>query len=379
MAKQPAFPPSFEESRRRLAQESPRRRAGRAALGERDVSDKNGDDRGSGRSWGDPHHRGWGDHGGGFGGLSLQSLEGLVGAAANRALKPFGVEVTIVDSGGASGGTVIESGIGVDISYKGDTIDLQNLSLDVKTGMIAAKVVVDGHSEGEVGLLQLGADGTIGLTSATADAIDLVVGHDIVSASTVINLGQILSGFGRGDGRCGGHSWSANSGPTPITGGETLVVLPGGPTLEAHGVKITALGSAALGSFAGASGLLLPITGGTETASGDTTLHAGSGVELAYKGSSIELQNFIIDDTDGVVQADVTLAGHNEGLRTVLDINADGALTLTKSVAGLIDHALGSNVVSSSTVIGGAYSVPLEGWGCGGGSWTHGGCGHHWA
>jgi hypothetical protein len=89
----------------------------------------------------------------------------------------------------------------------------------------------------------------------------------------------------------------------------------------------------------------------------------GSGVAFSYKGSSLDLTNFLISDTSGTVKADVKVAGHKEGLETILDISKDGALTLSASLARLIDDAVGSNVVNSHTVIGGAYSVPLVGWG----------------
>lgn len=118
-----------------------------------------------------------------FGWPWFGGLDGLIAGLANFELNRYGVQVTVANSG-------------VDITYKGATVDLKDFKFDARTGTIDAKVEIDGFSSGEVALVKYNADGEITLTKTSARIIDMIAGHNIVSDHTSINLGELLWGWG---------------------------------------------------------------------------------------------------------------------------------------------------------------------------------------
>ncbi len=82
--------------------------------------------------------------------------------------------------------------------------------------------------------------------------------------------------------------------------GPTVVVLTATPILTGAGVSVAPLGSAT--AFADASGNLIgafPITGGSLTPDLSNALieHVGSGLALSRAGTTVNLENFLIDTT----------------------------------------------------------------------------------
>jgi len=107
----------------------------------------------------------------------------LIADLANFELNKYGVTVSVANSG-------------VDITYKGVTVDLNDFVFDAKTATLDAKVSIDGFTSNEIPLLKLNADGEITLTSKAANIIDAIAGRNVVSDHTVIPLGELLWGWG---------------------------------------------------------------------------------------------------------------------------------------------------------------------------------------
>jgi len=148
----------------------------------------------------------------------------------------------------------------------------------------------------------------------------------------------------------------------PITGGSTVVA----PTLDLSPFDVALLGSAT-------AGINFPVTGGQlDESLGGTIEHEGSGVQLSAGGSSLALENFIIDTTKGTVFGDVSangrriaddaalfsfsLAGLNAAQITDL-ANPAIALNLTGTAVGAIDTVFGVHL-AAGTEFGLAATAP---------------------
>ena len=137
--------------------------------------------------------------------------------------------------------------------------------------------------------------------------------------------------------------------------GPTVVVLTATPVLTSAGVSVAPLGTAT--AFADASGNLIgafPITGGTLTPDLSNALieHVGSGLALSRNGTTVNLENFLIDTTlptdtiFGWVSVGATILNDVPlftlaGLNVFLSDTAGGALNSFLGIPNLAGAQLG--------------------------------------
>jgi len=164
-----------------------------------------------------------------------------------------------------------------------------------------------------------------------------------------------------------GTAVSAHAQSLPITGGLTSVTLTAAPTLTAAGLSVGPLGSALVSpGSAGIPIAFFPITGGsidTVTFAG-SILHAGSGLSLASASAAVNLTNFVINTTSGVLSGDVAVGGSALGVVPLFDIGSSGvatspfSLALTSAAAGALSTVFGIPNLTG-TVIGTANTIPI--------------------
>jgi len=138
--------------------------------------------------------------------------------------------------------------------------------------------------------------------------------------------------------------------------GPTIVVLTATPVLTGAGVSVAPLGSAT--AFADASSNLIgafPITGGSLMPDLGNALieHVGSGLALSRAGTTVNLENFLIDTTGAIdtifgkvtvgttVLNDVPLFTLAGGLNVFLSSEAGGALNAFLGIPDLSGAQLG--------------------------------------
>jgi len=148
----------------------------------------------------------------------------------------------------------------------------------------------------------------------------------------------------------------------PITGGSTVVA----PTLDLSVFDVELLGTAG-------AGVTFPVTGGDLDGNlAGRIEHEGSGLKLSSHGSSLALENFIIDTINTTVFGDVSVDGLRvaddaplfdfdlSGLtpEQITDINNPQlALTLTGTAVGAINNLSGL-MLTPGTQFGFAATAP---------------------
>ncbi len=266
----------------------------------------------------------------------------------------------------AGGAVILHQGSGLELSDAAGVVDIADLRVDTVNGVINANVSANGISAGNLAVFSLGADAAITLTAAAADVVDQILDTTAITPAVQVGFASVapipfLSGT-TGGLAMDGHAPSAGSSEfLPIVDGQTTIDLSSAATLASLGVAVSPLGSAtidlngdqAVGSFG--------ITGGTLNAGGGTAviLHQGSGLMLSDSGGSLALTNFLVDTQNDLVDANVAVNGVSAGNAAVFDIGSDGGLTLTMSTADIASTTLGTQVVTSSTVIGFAMPAPV--------------------
>jgi hypothetical protein len=78
---------------------------------------------------------------------------------------------------------------------------------------------------------------------------------------------------------------------------------------------------------------------------------AHSVVDISYKGSTVELRDFDFDAKTGTIDAKVSLDGFSSREVALVKLGADGAITLSKTAADIIDMLAGRDIVSDHTVL----------------------------
>jgi len=86
----------------------------------------------------------------------------------------------------SSGDVILHEGSGLALTGAGHTVDLQNFLVDTIHGAVDAHVTIDGKFAGDLAVFNVGAGGTLTLTSAAAGALDSTFGTSALSASTVV-------------------------------------------------------------------------------------------------------------------------------------------------------------------------------------------------
>ena len=263
----------------------------------------------------------------------------------------------------ATADVILHQGSGLELSDSKGSIELHDFRIDTRNGVVDADVTVDGKYVGNLAVFDIGAGDSLTLTSAAAAAADSALGTSAITPSVVIGTADpspIAYSYinryfpGLDFLHPGGH------GAKPIIGGETTVALTSASTLSSLGVTVTALGSAKLFTHGATPVAEFPITGGTESYAGEVILHQGSGLELSDSTGSIELQDFLIDTKNGVIDANVTVDGKFVGNLAVFDIGSHDTLTLTAAAATAADSALGTSAITTSVVIGTAHPDPVD-------------------
>lgn len=149
----------------------------------------------------------------------------------------------------------------------------------------------------------------------------------------------------------------------PLAGDQTIVLLTSAGALGSAGISVGGLGSAVIGlDLAGRAEALFPITGGDLTGLAGTIEHDGSGLSLSGNGTTVSLENFLIDTLALQLFGDVSVNGGSVGNLPLFDIavctslvgtadqciDGDGSilldgfkLSLTQGAAGALTEVFG--------------------------------------
>ena len=291
-------------------------------------------------------------------------------------LQSLGVSVTplgtgSIDTSGASpvaefpitGGTagsdandvILHQGSGLELADQAGTIDLSNFRIDTQNNQVDALVATNGQSDGVLPVFDLGAQGTLTLTRAAAQAVDATLGTTAVTPETVIgsaspapitDLGSLPSGQG-------------TSSVAPVIGGTTAVTLSAAGALQDAGVQVAPLGLSFIDSSGAVPVADFLITGGSVGGnSGTVLLHQGSGLELSDAAGTVDLSDFLIDVQDQAVFANVSANGTSLGNAQVFDLDSSNNLSLTTGAAQALDQTLGASLTAGTT-IGTASPMPF--------------------
>ena len=230
-----------------------------------------------------------------------------------------------------------------------------------------ANVSINGTSAGNVAVFTLGDDGALTLTAAAADVVDQALDTTAITPEVQIGVAAVTPVLFPYTSAADGSVVDGSDAPAgaskflPLVDGQTVIELTSAATLASLDVTVDPLGSAAVtadgdqvfGSFG--------ITGGTVNAGDGTAviLHQGSGLMLSDAAGTLGLTDFLVDTQNNVVDANVAIGGVSAGNAAVFDIGADGALTLTMTAADIVAATLGTQAITSDTVIGFASPSPI--------------------
>lgn len=270
----------------------------------------------------------------------------------------------------AGGAVILHQGSGLELSDAAGVVDLQDFRVDTINGVIDANVSVNGVSAGNVAVFSIGADAALTLTATAASVADETLGTTAITPAVQVGVAAVApvlysyvsaedSSFGSFLG--GSDASMMASQFSPLIGGQTVIDLTSAATLASLDVTVSPLGSASIEVDGGQAFASFGITGGTlDSGSGNAViLHQGSGLELADSAGTISLSDFLVDTQNNVVDANVVVNGVSAGNLAVFDLGSDGALTLTMTAADVVDATLGTQAVTSSTVIGFAAPSPV--------------------
>jgi hypothetical protein len=275
--------------------------------------------------------------------------------------------------GGAD--VILHQGSGLKLADASGSIAVQNFRIDTQNAVVDADVTVNGIAQGNVGLFDLGSDGTLTLTAAAAGLVGNTLGTGAITDQTpigsaapapvtdpfVVLLADLLGASLPSAPAFLLPPASTPPGTAPIIGGATAVTLSAAGALDSLGVKVSLLGSATLDTSGADPVATFPITGGT-VGPGEgiaVILHQGSGLELSDAAGTVDIRNLLIDTANTEIDADLTLNGHAIGNAAVFDLGADGLLTLTAGAATALNSTLGTDALNTTITIGTAATSPL--------------------
>lgn len=130
-------------------------------------------------------------------------------------------------------------------------------------------------------------------------------------------------------------------------------------SLSGLGLSITPLGKA---SFDDATQtLVLPITNGTLSASGDIFDSDGSGFALSNGSVDVTFRNLVVNTGTGTLSGNLHFGNTQINQVTIFDIGAGGVLTLDAKAAADLSAAFGMANLSGTSVGTAAISIPLSG------------------
>ncbi len=270
----------------------------------------------------------------------------------------------------AGGAVILHQGSGLELSDAAGVVDLQDFRVDTINGVIDANVSVNGVSAGNVAVFSIGADAALTLTSAAAGVVDDTLGTTAITPEVQVGTAAVApvlySCATAEDGSFGSFLGGSDASMmasqfSPLIGGQTVIDLTSAATLASLDVTVSPLGSASIEADGDQVLASFGITGGTlDGGSGAAViLHQGSGLGLADSAGSLSLSDFLVDTQNNVVDANVVVNGVSAGNLAVFNLGTDGALTLTMSAADVVDATLGTQAITSSTVIGFAAPSPV--------------------
>lgn len=270
----------------------------------------------------------------------------------------------------AGGAVVLHQGSGLELSDTAGVVDLQDFRVDTINGVIDANVSVNGVSAGNVAVFSIGADAALTLTATAASVVDATLGTTAITPAVVVGtaaVAPVLYSYASGEDDLFGSFLGGSDASmvasqfSPLIGGQTVIDLTSAATLASLDVTISPLGSASIEADGDQAFATFGITGGTlDSASGNAViLHQGSGLGLSDSAGTLSLSDFLVDTQNNVVDAHVVVNGVSAGNLAVFNLGADGALTLTMTAANVVDATLGTQAITSSTVIGFAAPSPV--------------------
>jgi hypothetical protein len=251
---------------------------------------------------------------------------------------------------------------GLELADSAGTVDLQDFRIDTQNRVVDANVTVNDTSAGNVAVFGIGSDGTsLTLTPAAATVVDQALGTTAITPDVVIGTASPSPETIDNPLCQAGLRFLHDSGAIPILGGTTAVFLTSAGTLQSLGVSVTPDGTASVFGQGPYPIATFPITGGTLGSDGSLTLlHQGSGLTLSDSAGSVSLNDFLIDTKNGLIDANVAVNGTSAGNVAVFNLGGPGGtLTLTPAAADVVDKALGTTAITSSTTIGTAIPFPL--------------------
>lgn len=270
----------------------------------------------------------------------------------------------------AGGAVILHQGSGLELSDAAGVVDLQDFRVDTINNVINANVSVNGVAVGNVAVFSIGADAALTLTAAAASVVDETLGTTAITPAVQVGIAAVapvLYSYASGeDGSFGSFLGGCDAAMMasqflPFIGGQTVIDLTSAATLASLNVTVSPLGSASIDAVGDQAFASFDITGGTlDSASGAAViLHQGSGLELTDSAGTLSLSDFLVDTQNHVVDANVVVNGVSAGNLAVFNLGADGALTLTMTAADVVDATLGTQAITSSTVIGFAAPSPV--------------------
>lgn len=153
----------------------------------------------------------------------------------------------------------------------------------------------------------------------------------------------------------------------PIVGGVTSVTLTSASALAGLGLGVSGLGTASISpGSAGTPLAYFPITGGSiDTVSFAGSIeHAGSGLALSSASTTVNLTNFVIDTTGGLLSGNVSVGGSSLGVVPLFTLGSSGvavapfSLSLTAAAAGALTTVFGVPNLTGFA-IGNANTIPI--------------------
>ena len=304
---------------------------------------------------------------------TLDSLGVSVGPLGSATLSATGADpmASFTITGGtvdnaADGAVILHQGSGLELSNAAGVVDLRDFRVDTINDAVNANVSVNGTPAGNVAVFSLGDDGALTLTPAAADVVDQALDTTAITPDVQIGVATVAPVLFPYADPAGGSVVHGSHVPEmseflPLVDGQTVIELTSAATLASLDVLVAPLGSAAvtaegdqvLGSFG--------ITGGTVNSEDGTAviLHQGSGLMLSDAAGTLGLTDFLVDTQNSVVDANVAVNGVSAGNAAVFDIGLDGALTLTMAAADVVSAVLGTEAITSDTVIGYASPSPI--------------------
>lgn len=290
-------------------------------------------------------------------GVSVSPLgSATVSTADGDPAASFAITGGTVDNA-ADGAVILHQGSGLELSNAAGSVDLRDFRVDTINDAVNANVSVNGTSVGNVAVFSLGEDGALTLTAAAAAVVDGTLDTTAITPEVQIGVATVMPVLYSH----GSDVPAVTSEFLPLVGGETVIELTSAATLASLDVTVGPLGSATIAADGDGAVGSFGITGGTLNGGDGTAviLHQGSGLLLSDAAGTLGLTDFLVDTQNNVVDANVAINGAPVGNAAVFDLGSDGALTLTMTAADIVAATLGTEAVTTETVIGFASPSPI--------------------